>query len=163
MICTVSMPEISSKNQPQLVYRSEGQAGLAEDGSIAEELARELQDASGVGDDLHGFDAGDLIEEPAATGVHQLGVAFELEQFEDGDALLGRQGAGGVACEEAVFRRGGAVEDDVDVSVARGPEADQQRRGKLFREGRGGVAQIVERFAERASPLLVPARPAGAA
>ncbi len=84
----------------------------------AEELGGELEDASGVGDDLDGFDAGDVVEEPAAAGVHELGVALELEEFEDGDALGGGEGAGGVAREEAVFRGGRAVEDDVDVGVA---------------------------------------------
>ena len=59
----------------------EGGAGFAE------ELGGELEDAAGVGDDLDGLDAGDLVEEPAAAGVHELGVAFELQQFEDGDAL----------------------------------------------------------------------------
>ena len=60
------------------------------DAGLAEEFGGELQDAAGVGDDLHGLDAGDLVEEPAATGVHELGVAFELEQFEGGDALVRR-------------------------------------------------------------------------
>ena len=45
-------------------------------------------------------------------------MAFELEQFEDGDALCGGEDAGGVAREEAVFAGGGAVEEDVDVAVA---------------------------------------------
>ena len=47
---------------------------------VAEELLRELEDAAGVGDDLDGFDAGDLVKEPAAGGVHELGVAFELHE-----------------------------------------------------------------------------------
>ena len=68
-------------------------------------LAGELQHAAGVGDDLDGLDAGDLIEEPAATGVHELGVAFELEQFEQGDALFGREDVGGVP-----VRRSGRLE-----------------------------------------------------
>ena len=68
----------------------------------AEELGGELEDAAGVGDDLHGLDAGDLVEEPAAAGVHELGVAFELEEFEGGDALGGGERVGGVLGEEAV-------------------------------------------------------------
>ncbi len=51
---------------------------------MAEELwLGELQHAARVGDDLHGFDAGDFVEEPAAGGVHQLRVALELHQLED--------------------------------------------------------------------------------
>ena len=42
----------------------------------------ELQHARGVGDDLHGLDAGDVVEEPAAAGVHELGVALHLHQLE---------------------------------------------------------------------------------
>ena len=60
------------------------------DAGFAEELGGELEDAAGVGDDLHGLDAGDLVEEPAAGGVHELGVALELEQFEGGDAFVRR-------------------------------------------------------------------------
>ena len=79
----------------------EGGAGFAE------ELGGELEDAAGVGDDLDGLDAGDLVEEPAAGGVHELGVAFELEEFEDGDALGCGERVGGVLGEEADrWRRG---------------------------------------------------------
>ena len=66
------------------------------DAGLAEELGGELEDAAGVGDDLHGLDAGDLVEEPAAGGVHELGVAFELEEFEGGDAFGFGELAGGV-------------------------------------------------------------------
>jgi len=60
---------------------------FAEEGRVGEELVGELDDAASVGDDLDGLDAGDVVEEPAAAGVHELGVALELEEFEDGDAL----------------------------------------------------------------------------
>ena len=76
------------------------------DAGCAEELGGELEDAAGVGDDLDGLDAGDLVEEPAAGGVHELGVAFELEELEGGDALGGDEGMGGVIGEE-VGRGGG--------------------------------------------------------
>ena len=66
----------------------------------AEELGGELEDAAGVGDDLDGLDAGDLVEEPAAGGVHELGVALELEEFEGGDALVGGEDVGGVAAKK---------------------------------------------------------------
>ena len=66
------------------------------DAGCAEELGGELEDAAGVGDDLDGLDAGDLVEEPAAGGVHELGVALELDEFEGGDALGGGEVVGGV-------------------------------------------------------------------
>ena len=59
--------------------------------------------------------------------------------------------------EEAVDGVWRAVEDDVDVGVARGPEIFEQRLGELLGEGSGGVAEIVEGFAQGAAPLLVPA------
>ena len=57
-------------------------------GMLAEELPRELQNARGVGDDLHGLNAGDVVKEPAATGVHELGVALHLHQLECAHALV---------------------------------------------------------------------------
>ena len=81
-----------------------------------------MDDAACIGDDLHGLDAGDVVEEPAAGGVHELGVAFEFEEFEDGDAFGGCERACGVGGEEAIEVVGGAIEDDMDVGVAGGPE-----------------------------------------
>ena len=57
-------------------------------GTLAEELGGELQDAAGVGDDLHGLDAGDVVEEPAAAGVHEHGVALELHEHEGAGAFF---------------------------------------------------------------------------
>ncbi len=127
------------------------------DAGFAEELGGELEDAAGVGDDLHGLDAGDLVEEPAAGGVHELGVAFELQEFEGGDAFGFGERAGGVLVEEVEDGGGGAVEDDVDVGVAGGPEVFEERLGELFGERSGGVAEVVEGLAEWGAPLLVPA------
>ena len=98
-----------------------------------------------------------LVEEPAATGVHQLGVALELEQLERGDALARGEGVGGVASEEAVLAGGGTVEHQLDVGVARGPEVGEQAFGELFGQRRGCVAEKVEGFAQGRAPLLVPA------
>jgi hypothetical protein len=42
-------------------------------------LFRQLDGAPGILDDLHRLDPRELIEEPAATGVHQQGMALELE------------------------------------------------------------------------------------
>ena len=60
-------------------------------------------------------------------------------------------------CEEVEDGGGGAVEDDLDVGVAGGPEIFEERLGELLGEGGGGVAEIVEGFAEWGAPLLVPA------
>ena len=133
------------------------EAGFEGGAGFAEELGGELEDAAGVGDDLDGLDAGDLVEEPAAGGVHELGVAFELEEFEGGDALGLGEGAGGVLVEEFSDGGGRAVEDDLDVGVAGGPEIFEERLGELLGEWRGGVAEVVEGFAEGGAPLLVPA------
>jgi len=122
-----------------------------------EEAGGELENAAGVGDDLNGLDAGDLVEEPAAGGVHELGVAAELHDLPDGGAFFGGELAGGVLVEEAVFGGGGAIEDDVDVGVAGGPDVDQEAVGELFDEGCGAIAKEVEGIAEGTAPLLVPA------
>ena len=39
-------------------------------------------DARGVVQHLHGLDAGDVVEEPAAARVHEHGVALHLQQLE---------------------------------------------------------------------------------
>lgn len=49
-----------------------------------EEFAGELNGAGGVLNDLNGFESGEFVKEPAATGVHEQGVALEFHQFEDG-------------------------------------------------------------------------------
>ena len=59
--------------------------GLERSGLLAEEPLRELQHARGIGDDLHGFDAGDVVKEPAATGVHELGVTLHLHELKRAD------------------------------------------------------------------------------
>src|SRR5258707_12237567 len=52
------------------------------DATFSEKLGRKLENTSGVRDDLDGFDTGDLVEEPAAAGIHQLGMALEFEQLQ---------------------------------------------------------------------------------
>ena len=103
MICTVSMPEISSKNQPQEVYMSW--------------VWRSSSSSSKT------------VTRSAAVRV-----------------------AGGVGGEEAVEVVGGAIEHDVDVGVAGGPEIFEQRLGDGFGERCGAVAEEVEGFAQGAAP-----------
>ena len=54
---------------------------------IGKEHLRQLQRAAGVHDDLHRLDAGELVEEPAAAGVHQHGVALHFQQRQSGHGL----------------------------------------------------------------------------
>ena len=63
-------------------------------------------------------------------------AAWSIEEFDDGG--------------------GGAVEDDVDVGFAGGPEIFEEGLGELFGEWGGGVAEIVEGFAQGGAPFLVP-------
>ena len=52
--------------------------GLKLRGLFAKKLLRQLEHACSVGNDLHSLNARDVIEEPAATGVHELSVALHL-------------------------------------------------------------------------------------
>ena len=52
---------------------------------------------------------------------------------------------------------GAAVEDDVDVGVARGPDIVEELGALLLGERSDGVAQLVESLAQGRAPLLVPA------
>ncbi len=56
-------------------------------GLFAKELLRQLQHARCVGDDLHRLNAGNVVEEPAAAGVHELRVALHLHQLKSAHAL----------------------------------------------------------------------------
>src|SRR5437588_236825 len=83
--------------------------------------------APGVLEDLHRLQAGDLVEEPAAGGVHQEGLALQLEQLQCGDAGALLQLPAGVLVQEAVRcgtvrdRATAAVQQDGDAGVARRP------------------------------------------
>ena len=61
--------------------------GLKRRALLAEDLLRKLQNARGVGDHLHGFNAGNIVEEPTATGIHELRVALHLHELKGADAL----------------------------------------------------------------------------
>ena len=67
--------------------QSRQKRGLERRRLLAKNLRRELQYARGVGNDLHGLDAGDVVKEPAATGVHELSMALHLHQLERADAF----------------------------------------------------------------------------
>ena len=50
--------------------------------------------------DLNGFQAGELVEEPSATGVHEHRVTLHLKKFEGRHLLLGFERTNGVVGEE---------------------------------------------------------------
>ena len=45
---------------------------------LVENFFGQLNRTRGVLDDLHAFDSGDLVKEPAATGVHQHGMPLQF-------------------------------------------------------------------------------------
>ncbi len=71
--------------QTRQKYRLEGRAFLAE------EIARQLQHARRIRDDLHGLNARNVVEKPAAAGVHQLRVPLHLHQLQRADTFVGAQ------------------------------------------------------------------------
>ncbi|MFO0635691.1 MAG: hypothetical protein U0168_22860 [Nannocystaceae bacterium] len=119
---------------------------------------RQLGRACGVADDLHRLDARDLVEEPAAAGVHQQRVALQLEQLEHARALGRVQGPERVALQQPLDRVVAAIEDRVDVGVARGPRVAQQRRGAALVDLGQPRGEPVERLLQRPAPALRPAR-----
>ncbi len=132
--------------------------GLEDLARLAEEPSGKLKNASRVGDHLDRLDSGDLIEEPAAAGVHQLGVALQLHQLERGGALGLRELMGGVRVEKGVDVWARTVEDDADIGVASRPEVFEQLFRQLFGQGNRRVPKLIEAHAQGCSPLLVPSR-----
>jgi hypothetical protein len=93
---------------------------------LGEEPLGQLQDARGVGDNLHGLNAGDIVKEPSAAGVHELRVALHLHELEGADLLVGRERVAGLCAEEAGDGLLAAVEQDVDIGVACGPHIGEE-------------------------------------
>ena len=124
----------------------------------AEDLLGQLRGTAGILDHLHGFNPRELVEEPAATGVHQHGVALELHQLPDGDSFRFAQRPHRMLGRETLpaFRR--PVQNDVDVIVARRPGVLQERPRFLLEERSQRVPQPVQGLAQRGAPFLVPVR-----
>ena len=117
---------------------------------------RQLDDAPGVLDHLHRLDAGEFVEEPAATRVHQHRVALHFEQLPEPHALRLGQFPHRMVGQEARDALVRAVEDDADIVVARRPRVMHERPHRRLIDGRDGVAQPVEGGAQGAAPFLVP-------
>ena len=62
--------------------------GLERRGLLAKNLHRQLQHARRISDHLHGLDAGDVVKEPSAAGVHELRVALHLHQLKGAHAFV---------------------------------------------------------------------------
>ena len=70
--------------------------GLVEDveeglgGRGLAELRHQVEGSGRVAQDLHGLDAGEVVEEPAAARVHQERLALELQQGQGLDVIGAR-------------------------------------------------------------------------
>ncbi len=98
--------------------------------AVAAEAPRQVDGPRGVVQALRRLQPADLVEEPAAARVHQHPVALHLQQAE-GVADLGVVEVGvAVAAEEVADRLRAAVEDHVDVGVARLPGVGEALAGR---------------------------------
>ncbi len=124
---------------------------------LAESVSRKLQSAPGVSQDLPRLDAADVVEEPAAARVHQLGVPLELQELPGLDPLGLREFAPRVLAEEPsrVLRR--AVENHSDVGVPGLPRVREERSGFLFPCGGQRIPQGVQPLPQGRAPGLIPA------
>src|SRR5262249_36747469 len=88
---------------------------------ITENALRQLYAAPDKEHTLHDIDAVKLIEEPTAAGVHQHGMALELEQFQCAGHVSGAHGVKRVMGKKIFNIVCRAIVDDAEVIVARGP------------------------------------------
>src|SRR6202789_77973 len=129
-------------------------------GAIRKQVLRKLQNASGIRNHLHGLNTRDVVKEPTPTCVHQLRVTLHLHQLESAIALFSAQRMALLRFEEAVGGFIVTVEDYIDVGVAGGPYILKQLHSLGLSKRDQGIAQRVERLAQRLAPCLVPARAA---
>ena len=131
--------------------------------AVAAEGPRQVDRPRRVVEALGRLQPADLVEEPAATGVHEHRVALHLEQPKR-VADLGIVEVGvPVAAEEKADSLRVAVEDHVDVGVPRLPGIGEALAPPGAEDVVKLVLQLVERPAERPAPLLVPVAPGLAA
>ena len=99
---------------------------------FAEELSRQLQCPGGVGNHLHCLDPGNVVEEPAAACVHELRVALHLHELHGADAAQLRSSGVLLMIEEkSLLDLVAAIQDHIDIAVARCPHVGEQLRTLL--------------------------------
>ena len=126
---------------------------------LAQKVGRELNGAGGVLDDLHGLDARQLIEKPAAACEHEHGVTLQLQETHGRDLTLRLEVVPAMAFEKRlpILRR--PVQQKADVVIARLPGIPQELSGPFFVKWRQLVSEPVQGVTQRLAPVLVPARP----
>ncbi len=129
---------------------------------ILPEVLRQLDSAAGVLNDLYRFDTGDVVEEPAATGVHEHGVPLQFEQLQDVTGFRLSQFTCGMTPEKAAGVALGPIQQNGDIFVAGGPGIFE-KPGSLLKTRGQLVTQSIESFAQRRSPGLIPAGMSGIA
>ena len=123
---------------------------------VLAENARQLNGAGGVLNDLDRFKPGDFVEKPAATGVHQQSVALHFQKAQDVDLFLSFSGRTACCPKKRSIFSGRAIQNDADVSVARGPRVAEEVPALGLVAGGQFIPQPVKRIAERLAPFLVP-------
>src|SRR5439155_25480300 len=86
------------------------------------DLGQQVDHTSGVPEDLHGLDPGEVVEEPATGRVHEERMALRFEEGESDDVV----GLGPAVFVEEVVDRA-LPEDDPDVTVTRRPWIAEHR------------------------------------
>src|SRR5579859_7240300 len=86
---------------------------------------RQLNHACGILKNLQRFNSADLIEEPAATGVHEQGMALHLQQLECLHGFYSRELPLRVLFKEDPQACRGPVQNHVDIIVAGCPGVTQ--------------------------------------
>src|SRR5438093_5897290 len=121
-----------------------------------EEVPCQLQYSACITQHLHGLYTSDVIEEPAAAGVHQHGVTLQLEKPQRARRFPGAQPAESVALQERRLLRA-PVQHNVDVISARRPRIAQQVGRRLPVSAVDLLAKTVDGRPQRAAPGLRPA------
>ena len=142
---------------------------------LAAEFLAQLQGPGGVLDHLLGFQTRDVGEKPAATGIHQQGVALHFQEFqgrhpiallEAGYSLVGRNippATGGCGPESPGCRHSGQPRGLVNISVPpfrkSGPGARlKNRRPPAGACASAGSSRVGRRWSSRSFPSSAPLR-----
>ncbi len=113
--------------------------------ALAVQVLHEAQGPAGILNDLHRFKAGEFVEKPAATGVHEHGAALEPHELQNRHLFLAGQLPGGLPVQKVVHVLRVAVQDDLDIVVPGRPGVFQilprllfKKRGQLCRAASPG-------------------------